>query len=116
MRALRSSRATSTTSTKRCSHVPQHLPDPRNQAFTAAAALEIVELLELSQGRAFVLFTSYAQMRLIYDRVSLEIPIKPSSKAPPHAAPYSRNSARLRTLFSSPRPLSGKAWTYPATS
>jgi ATP-dependent DNA helicase DinG len=55
-------------------YVPQHLPDPRNAAFTAAAALEIVELLELSQGRAFVLFTSYAQMRLIYDRVSLEIP------------------------------------------
>ncbi len=55
-------------------YVPQHLPDPRNQAFTAAAALEIVELLELSRGRAFVLFTSYSQMRLIYDRVSLEIP------------------------------------------
>lgn len=55
-------------------YVPQHLPDPRNQAFTAAAALEIVELLELSRGRAFVLFTSYSQMRLVYDRVSLEIP------------------------------------------
>ena len=27
-----------------------------------------------SRGRAFVLFTSYQQMRLIYDRVSLEIP------------------------------------------
>ena len=26
-----------------------------------------------SRGRAFVLFTSYQQMRLIYDRVSLEI-------------------------------------------
>jgi ATP-dependent DNA helicase DinG len=55
-------------------YVPQHLPDPRNAAFTAAAALEIVELLELSRGRAFVLFTSYSQMRVIYDRVSLDIP------------------------------------------
>ncbi len=55
-------------------YVPQNLPDPRNAAFTAAAAEEIVELLMLSQGRAFVLFTSYQQMRLIYDRVSLEIP------------------------------------------
>jgi ATP-dependent DNA helicase DinG len=55
-------------------YVPQHLPDPRNAAFTAAAALEIVELLELSRGRAFVLFTSYQQMRLVYDRVSLDIP------------------------------------------
>ena len=54
-------------------YVPQHLPDPRNPAFTAAASDEIVRLLELSQGRAFVLFTSYQQMRLVYDRISLEI-------------------------------------------
>jgi ATP-dependent DNA helicase DinG len=55
-------------------YVPQNLPDPRNSAFTAAAADEIVELLTHSRGRAFVLFTSYQQMRLIYDRVSLDIP------------------------------------------
>jgi ATP-dependent DNA helicase DinG len=55
-------------------YVPQNLPDPRSPAFTAAAAREIVEILTLSRGRAFVLFTSYQQMRLIYDRVSLEIP------------------------------------------
>jgi ATP-dependent DNA helicase DinG len=55
-------------------YVPQNLPDPRSPAFTAAAAEEIVEILTLSRGRAFVLFTSYQQMRLIYDRVSLEIP------------------------------------------
>ena len=54
-------------------YVPQTLPDPRSPAFTAAAASEIVELLELSRGRAFVLFTSYQQMRLVYDRVSLEV-------------------------------------------
>ena len=55
-------------------YVPQTLPDPRSPAFSAAAAQEIVEILMLSRGRAFVLFTSYQQMRLIYDRVSLEIP------------------------------------------
>jgi ATP-dependent DNA helicase DinG len=55
-------------------YVPQELPDPRNAAFTAAAAREIIALLTHSRGRAFVLFTSYQQMRLIYDRVSLEIP------------------------------------------
>jgi len=54
-------------------YVPQNLPDPRNSAFTAAAADEIVELLTHSRGRAFVLFTSYQQMRLIYDRVSFAI-------------------------------------------
>jgi ATP-dependent DNA helicase DinG len=54
-------------------YVPQHLPDPRSPAFAASAAAEIVSLLKLSSGRAFVLFTSYQQMRLVYDRVSLEI-------------------------------------------
>jgi ATP-dependent DNA helicase DinG len=54
-------------------YVPQHLPDPRNAAFPGAAAEEIGRLLKASQGRAFVLFTSYNQMRMIYDSVSLEI-------------------------------------------
>jgi ATP-dependent DNA helicase DinG len=57
-------------------YVPQALPDPRSPAFAAAAAEEIVELLMLSRGRAFVLFTSYQQMRLIYDRVSMEVPFQ----------------------------------------
>ena len=30
-------------------------------------------MLKLSRGRAFVLFTSYQQMRLMYDRISLDI-------------------------------------------
>lgn len=55
-------------------YVPQHLPDPRSPTFPKAAAGEIIELLSLSRGRAFVLFTSYTQMRLIYDLVSLDIP------------------------------------------
>ncbi|HYO83223.1 MAG TPA: ATP-dependent DNA helicase [Bryobacteraceae bacterium] len=55
-------------------YAPQHLPEPRSPAFTAAAADEITSILELSSGRAFVLFTSYAHMRPNYDRVSLEVP------------------------------------------
>lgn len=54
-------------------YVPQHLPDPRHASFGAAAAGEIVRLLNLSQGRAFVLFTSHQQMRATYDRVSFQI-------------------------------------------
>jgi ATP-dependent DNA helicase DinG len=54
-------------------YVPQHLPEPRSLAFPKAAAEEVVRILEHSRGRAFVLFTSYQQMRLVYDRVSLEI-------------------------------------------
>ncbi len=54
-------------------YIPQHLPDPRDAAFTKLASEEIIRILELSKGRAFVLFTSYSQMRLVYDRVSLNI-------------------------------------------
>jgi len=54
-------------------YVPQHLPEPRDAAFTKAASDEVIRLLQLSRGRAFVLFTSYQQMRLMHDRVSLAI-------------------------------------------
>ena len=54
-------------------YVPQHLPDPRSPAFTKAASEEITKILAHSRGRAFVLFTSYQQMRMVYDRVSFEI-------------------------------------------
>jgi ATP-dependent DNA helicase DinG len=51
-------------------YLPKSLPDVRNPAFAASAADEIVRLLEISQGRAFCLFTSYAQMKDIHGRVS----------------------------------------------
>jgi len=54
-------------------YVPQHMPDPRTPAFSKAAADEVTKILTHSRGRAFVLFTSYQQMRAVYDRVSLEI-------------------------------------------
>jgi ATP-dependent DNA helicase DinG len=54
-------------------YVAEHLPEPRDPAFSRAAADEVVRLLEASRGRAFVLFTSHQQMRLVYDRVSNEI-------------------------------------------
>ena len=50
-------------------YIAQHLPDPRSPAFAGAAADEIVELLQLSEGRAFVLFTSYQAMRMAHDKV-----------------------------------------------
>ena len=54
-------------------YVPQHLPEPSSPAFAEAAGAEVVRLLELTRGHAFVLFTSYEQMRRIHDLVSLEI-------------------------------------------
>jgi len=54
-------------------YVPQRLPDPRDPAFTKAAAEEVSRILGHSRGRAFVLFTSYQQMRLVYDAVSFDL-------------------------------------------
>jgi ATP-dependent DNA helicase DinG len=51
-------------------YIPGALPDVRNPSFAASAAEEITRLLEISKGRAFCLFTSYAQMKDIHERVS----------------------------------------------
>ncbi len=51
-------------------YIPESLPDVRNPAFGERAAQEIIELLEISHGRAFCLFTSNAQMRDLHERVS----------------------------------------------
>jgi ATP-dependent DNA helicase DinG len=50
-------------------YLPRTIPDVRQPGFSVAAADEIVKLLELSQGRAFCLFTSYSQMKDLFDRV-----------------------------------------------
>ena len=51
-------------------YIPRTMPDVRNPSFVSAAADEIVKLLELSQGRAFCLFTSHSQMNELFERVS----------------------------------------------
>ena len=54
-------------------YVPQHLPEPRSPAFVKAASEEVMRILRHSRGRAFVLFTSHQQMRMVHDKVSFEI-------------------------------------------
>ncbi len=51
-------------------YIPRGIPDVRQPSFAAGAAQEITRLLEISQGRAFCLFTSYAQMKDVFERVS----------------------------------------------
>jgi ATP-dependent DNA helicase DinG len=65
-------------------YIPAALPDVRHNAFPASAADEITRLLEISEGRAFCLFTSYAQMRDIHERVSgrLRFPLLLQGTAP----------------------------------
>ncbi len=68
-------------------YVPPDLPDPRTPQFTAKAAERIRRLLEITRGRAFVLFTSYAQMNDIYQRLlgAMEFPILRQGDAPKSA-------------------------------
>ena len=54
-------------------YVPPDLPDPRTPQFAAKAAERIRKLLEITRGRAFVLFTSYAQMNDVYQRLLGEL-------------------------------------------
>ncbi len=68
-------------------YVPPDLPDARTPQFTATAAERIRKLLEITRGRAFVLFTSYAQMNDIYQRLlgELEFPMLRQGDAPKSA-------------------------------
>ncbi len=65
-------------------YVPPDLPDPRTPQFAAKATERIRKLLEITRGRAFVLFTSYAQMNDIYQRLlgELEFPMLRQGDAP----------------------------------
>jgi ATP-dependent DNA helicase DinG len=68
-------------------YVPPDLPDPRTPQFAAKAADRIRRLLEITRGRAFVLFTSYAQMNDVYKRLlgELEYPMLLQGDAPKSA-------------------------------
>ncbi len=65
-------------------YLPPNMPDPREPGFPEAAAECIRRVLTLSQGRAFCLFTSYSQMRDLYERLLpvLDYPILLHGTAP----------------------------------
>ncbi len=71
-------------STQALLYVPPHLPDVKAPSFTQAAATEIEQILEASRGRAFVLFTSYQQMRQVYEMLKglLDYPMLLQGEAP----------------------------------
>jgi ATP-dependent DNA helicase DinG len=65
-------------------YLPPEMPDPRDPDFPEAAATCIRRVLEITKGRAFCLFTSYAQMRDLYERLLpvLDFPILLHGTAP----------------------------------
>jgi ATP-dependent DNA helicase DinG len=77
-------------------YLPKKMPDPRSPEFVTAAAREVVEILKRTQGRAFVLFTSYANLRQVHQLTAAEIeyPILIQGSAP--------RSALLREFKATP--------------
>ncbi len=65
-------------------YVPPDLPDARTPQFTSKAAERIRKVLEITSGRAFVLFTSHAQMNDVYERLlgEIEFPLLKQGDAP----------------------------------
>jgi len=54
-------------------YLPKAMPDPRSPEFTQMAAGEIIKILEVTQGHAFVLCTSNQSMNALFELVSSRV-------------------------------------------
>jgi ATP-dependent DNA helicase DinG len=54
-------------------YLPPRMPDPRSPQWAEAAAAEVLRILEVTDGRAFVLSTSLSGMRALYERVAPQV-------------------------------------------
>ncbi len=67
-------------------YLPTGMPEPRSTDFARAVAGQITALLDATQGRAFVLFTSFANLRevhrLIADRTRFPLLVQGSAPRP----------------------------------
>jgi ATP-dependent DNA helicase DinG len=82
-------------------YLPPEMPDPRDPDFPEAAARCIRRVLEVTRGRAFCLFTSYSQMRDLYERLMpvLDFPILLHGTAPRKALLEQFRSTPNAVLF-----------------
>jgi ATP-dependent DNA helicase DinG len=55
-------------------YVPRHLPAPRDRDFLESAAAEIRALVSASRGRAFLLFTSFANLHAVRKALDGKLP------------------------------------------
>ncbi|MEZ5319992.1 MAG: ATP-dependent DNA helicase [Vicinamibacterales bacterium] len=76
--------------------LPSEMPDPRSREYNPAVAAITAELLERTEGRAFVLFTSYAAMHEVREIIAprLTWPLLVQGQAP--------RSALLRDFRATP--------------
>jgi len=55
-------------------YLPRQMPPPKSPHYGDAVAREVIDLLHRTEGRAFVLFTSYAMLRTVRDLVEPQLP------------------------------------------
>ncbi len=55
-------------------YIPRQIPEPREAEWGSRACAELERILHASRGRAFVLFTSHAQMEAIYRSLLPRLP------------------------------------------
>jgi ATP-dependent DNA helicase DinG len=55
-------------------YLPQRMPDPQDERFADAVAEELRQLLPITGGRAFALFTSLRNMRRVHELLAPELP------------------------------------------
>jgi ATP-dependent DNA helicase DinG len=55
-------------------YLPPGMPDPREPDFASHAAERVRRVLEITEGRAFCLFTSYSAMRAMHDTLLAQVP------------------------------------------
>jgi ATP-dependent DNA helicase DinG len=55
-------------------YLPRRMPDPRSREYQSAVAAEAEALLRASEGRAFLLFTSYSALRETHARLAERLP------------------------------------------
>jgi len=54
-------------------YLPSTMPDPRSPQWGRAAADEVIKIINATEGRAFVLSTSFAGMNEMFERVAAQI-------------------------------------------
>jgi ATP-dependent DNA helicase DinG len=82
-------------------YLPRRMPEPRSAAFAEAVAREAIALVTHSQGRAFVLFTSYKVLHAVrpFIEMALPYPILVQGSAPRSALIDDFRSARNAVLL-----------------
>lgn len=84
-------------------YAASHLPEVRSIAFPKAAANEVIRILQITQGRAFVLFTSLNQMRQVYEAVKprIDYPLLLQGTAPKNTLLEQFRRTKGSVLFAS---------------